>query len=327
VTLAAVLVALAAVLVALAAAVAVAYWLLAVSEGAYLGPRVVLWLYDRGAATYDGVKRFQPHDEAAHIANPLVTRLEDGAGPGGRVLDVATGTGRAAVALLMLDFYHGTVVGLDLSRRMLEQAAVKTEPWRERFPLLRAPAVPLPFSDGAFDAVVMLEALEFLPDRERAVRELARVLAPGGWLLLSNRVGLDRWLLAGRVDAPEGLVRRLLAAGLTEVSVCGWETYYDLVWARKPGAPCRRAEAPDAWLVDLRCPACGATGEWRSCAPEQAEPKGERGAAAEGARERNLLRWRTADAGRGVGVACHACGRSLARDGVCWDLAPGGRTT
>lgn len=253
-----------ALLVLLAAGIAAAYWLIVIAEGAYLGPRAVAWIYDRGAPTYDAVKRFEPHDEAARLANPLLARLEAQGRQVGHVLDVATGTGRLMVSVLSLPFFRGTVTGLDLSAGMLREAAAKTADWPERSVLLRHPAHPLPFEDGAFDAATLLEALEFLPDRDRALREIRRVLAPGGWLLVTNRRGLDRRLLPGRVDAPRAFAARLRAAGFADVDREDWLPFYDLVWARKPGPAAPPTVRP--WPDALRCPACGRAGPWRRAA-------------------------------------------------------------
>jgi hypothetical protein len=140
-----------------------AYWLLVLTEGAYLGPRSVRWLYDLGASTYDGVKRFDRVEDITLVAAPLFSRLDEGPGPRARVLDAATGTARLPLALFDIPFFEGIVVGLDISRPMLRQAEAKTAPWAPRFPLLRASAVPLPFGDGSFDAVTLLEASRTAP--------------------------------------------------------------------------------------------------------------------------------------------------------------------
>ena len=249
-------------------AVVLAYWLVVVTEGAYLGEMAVRWLYDRGAETYDDVKRFSRPDEVASLGNPLLNRLEESFGSRAQVLDVATGTCRLPLALLDIPFFEGDVVGLDASPRMLAIGARKTGQWPGRVHLVRHSAVPLPFGDQSFDAVTMLEALEFLPDRSAALREITRVLRSGGWRLMTTRIGVDAALMPGKVDSPLDFERRLQELGLVDVRTQPWQSFYSLVWARKPGAAREPSPAPSArrWPAMLECPACGADGDWSSSA-------------------------------------------------------------
>ena len=95
-----------------------------------------------------------------------------------RALDVACGTGAVARELARRVGPEGRVVGLDLNPRMLEVAkrvAPEIE-WRH------GDAEELPVEDGSFDVVTSQYALMFFPDRARALREMWRVLAPGGRL-------------------------------------------------------------------------------------------------------------------------------------------------
>jgi ubiquinone/menaquinone biosynthesis C-methylase UbiE len=239
----------------------VVYWAVWITEGAYFGQRVVRWLYDRGAATYDGVKQYDPSDEAAFLANPIFTRLEESFGPHSLLLDVATGTGRLPDALFAIPFYEGEIVGLDLSRAMLHEASRKLHAHREQWTLLHHPSVPLPFADDTFDAVASLEALEFMPDRRAALREMVRVLRPGGWFFVTNRIGVDARMLPGRADSPEQFEAFLADLGLAEIFTRPWQEYYDLIFARKPGAVGPGRGFSGAWVVALRCPHCGREGE------------------------------------------------------------------
>ena len=212
------------------------WWLVYVTEGAYLGPRAVRALYDWTAGGYERLKGFDRVDEVAFLANPLFYRLEESFGADAPVLDVATGTGRLPAALLDLPFYTGKVQALDASPQMLAIASEKLQAHIEtgRVELLEHLAVPLPFADASFGAVSSLEALEFLPDRQAALLEMIRVLRPGGWLMLTNRIGWEARLMPGKAERPAAFERRLEALGLIEVDTKPWQTYYDLVWARKP---------------------------------------------------------------------------------------------
>jgi len=242
------------VLLSLAAGIGFVYWLLILTEGAYLGPRVVAFLYDRGATTYDRVKQFDAVDDARFLALPLVRRLRGIERP--LVLDVATGTGRLPLALLRNLEFEGTIVGLDISLGMLEEARRKAARYHDRVYWLWKDASDLPLGDDCFDAVTCLEALEFVPEPAGALREMVRVLRPGGTLLVTNRIGLDATVMPGRAFRKEDLRARLAELGLVSVEIERWQTYYDLVWARKegslpPGDPPRTVEEV------LCCPGCG----------------------------------------------------------------------
>jgi len=215
------------------------YWLLVLSEGVYLGKKVVIALYDWGASKYDRVKQVQPHDDARHLACPLLEALSGVHTP--LVLDVATGTGRLPLCLLRQWDFQGRVIGLDLSRRMLDIARRKTYWQRHRVALVREDAMALPFPDDAFHAVACLEAMEFLPRPLQALAEMVRVLKPGGQLVVTNRVGVGARLLPGRAFRPDVFEKRLHALGLTNVRPQRWQVDYDLIEAQKLLAGCKRS--------------------------------------------------------------------------------------
>jgi len=208
------------------------YWLVVLSEGVYLGNRVVVALYDWGASSYDRIKNVQPEYDALYLAMPLLSALTQVSSP--LILDVATGTGRLPLALLRQWDFRGHVVALDRSRRMLAIARRRTYAQRERVGLLCDDAMALPFPDGLFHAVTCIEATEFLPHPQGALCEIVRVLAPGGRLMISNRVGTDAFFLPGRACPPGALEERLRALGLRQVGTRRWQVHYDLVEAQKP---------------------------------------------------------------------------------------------
>ena len=249
-------------LLIVAVAAGVSYWLVVLTEGAYLGSRVVTFLYDRGATSYDEIKQFDAVDDASHLALPLVRRLRGERRP--LVLDVATGTARLPVSLLRSLEFEGSIVGLDISMGMLREAARKTARYPDRVGWLCDDAMDLPFADGSFDAVSCLEALEFMPEPARALEEITRVLRPGGTLLATNRRGLDAFLMPGRALSKDRLRELLAQLSFVSVEMKEWQTYYDLVWARKEGSPSARERA-GAMEDVLRCPRCRDQGlSWNS---------------------------------------------------------------
>jgi SAM-dependent methyltransferase len=114
-----------------------------------------------------------------------------GIAPGQAVLDVACGTGIVARTAADRMGGQGRVAGLDANEGMLTVAR-RLRPdleWRQ------GDAADLPFAAGAFDAVLCQAALMFFPDRAAALREMARVAAPGG------TVAVQVW---DRLEAQEG---------------------------------------------------------------------------------------------------------------------------
>jgi demethylmenaquinone methyltransferase/2-methoxy-6-polyprenyl-1,4-benzoquinol methylase len=100
--------------------------------------------------------------------------------PGERVLDVATGTGLVATALARSGC---EVVAVDQSEPMLDVARARLARAREltqRVRFVTGEAERLPFEDGEFDALTFTYLLRYVDDRGATLRELARVVKPGG---------------------------------------------------------------------------------------------------------------------------------------------------
>lgn len=228
------------------------YWQMIVAEGSYLGPRVVTFLYDLTAPAYERIKQFDPGYEQWFLGLPLGQALEKIPSP--LVLDVGTGTGRLPRALLFQPAFRGQVVGIDLSRRMLAHAVQLAQPYRERLALIWQDAQDLPFEANSFDAVTCLEVLEFTPHPQAVLREMVRVLRPGGVLLVTNRVGKDAWVLPRRAFARPDFEALLRELDLENVRIQSWQADYDLVWGVKSGVPRGGGVRPLSQV--LRCPAC-----------------------------------------------------------------------
>lgn len=129
--------------------------------------------YDR----YMGPMLFEPY------ADDLVGRLE--VRDGMRVLEVACGTGIATRHLRTLLPAGCELVASDLSEPMLNFARSKFND-NDAIEWQQADAMALPFPDQSFDAVVCQFGLMFVPDKLAAIREMHRVLKPGGQLLFNT---------------------------------------------------------------------------------------------------------------------------------------------
>jgi demethylmenaquinone methyltransferase/2-methoxy-6-polyprenyl-1,4-benzoquinol methylase len=143
----------------------------------------------------------------------LVSRVD--AGPDDVVLDVATGTG--AVARELIRQKRCTVVGVDQSPEMLAEARRRLG---SEVRLVEANAERLPFTDGEFDALTFTYLLRYVADPAATLRELARVVRPGGTIAslefaLPHGVWRPLWELYVRAVLP--FSGRLISSGWAQV--------------------------------------------------------------------------------------------------------------
>ena len=139
--------------------------------------REVLSLFEAKAAGWPA--KYAPDGPLAVRLTRLAAAVGRAARPGDRVLDLGCATGELARTLAAAGY---GVTGCDISREMLTRAAAREgggPAWVQLAPAWRT----LPFSDGAFGAVVASSVLEYVPDPAAVLRECARVTRPGGAIL------------------------------------------------------------------------------------------------------------------------------------------------
>ena len=169
--------------------------------------------------TYDRYSRLLSLGQDPRWRRFLVARLD--LPPDARVLDVATGTG--AVALELVRQHDCSVVGVDRSADMLAvaRARIAARGLASRIELHEARAEALPFADASFDALTVTYLLRYVDDPAATLRELARVVRPGGTVAMLEfgvpSAGAVRalWEVYVRLVLP--LAGRVLSPGWHEV--------------------------------------------------------------------------------------------------------------
>ena len=133
------------------------------------------------------------------------------AGGGMRILDAGCGSGRNMVELAR----RGAVTGVELSSTSVEKARA-----RGCGEVIEGSVLQMPFSDGSFDLAVSLDVIEHLEDDLGALRELRRVVAPGGALLVT--VPAYQWLWSGHDEINHHHRRYTRRSLQTVAEQAGW---------------------------------------------------------------------------------------------------------
>jgi ubiquinone/menaquinone biosynthesis C-methylase UbiE len=159
-------------------------------------------------------------------------RLRDGLS----VLDVGSGTGSDTCEVARSVTPGGSVVGLDRSVRMVEEARRRASELGVAAEFIEGDAAALPFPDATFDRCRAERVLAFLPDPAPAVRELVRVTRPDGLVVVSE-IDLGTAFLAGPDADVAAALLEAVAAGIPNGHI-GRQLHRELV---------------EAGLEDVRC--------------------------------------------------------------------------
>ena len=153
--------------------------------------------WDKFAPVYD---KFMKKDEAAYreICSLIREKAE-----GKKVLEVCTGTGLIAKDVADVTEY---MYALDYSPKMIEQA--KKGRYSEKLEFVTGDAMNLPFSEESFDLVIISNSLHILPEPEKALMEIRRVLKPEGFMIaptfIHAKMNAGQNLLAGAMGGFTG---------------------------------------------------------------------------------------------------------------------------
>ncbi len=165
------------------------------------------------------------------IQPPSEMPLRHGIAPGMTVLEVGPGNGRYTIETARRVGQHGKVVTIDIEPKMIERVLERAQAeGATNLEARTADVYDLPFEDGAFDAIYMITVIGEIPEPERAMRELHRVLSSSGTLAFSEFVTDPDYPLAGT------LIRLAGAAGFRLKERLGNFFAYTLVFEKQSGA-------------------------------------------------------------------------------------------
>jgi ubiquinone/menaquinone biosynthesis C-methylase UbiE len=143
--------------------------------------------------------------------------------PADVALEIGFGSG-LLIAGLTERIATGFVAGIDVSDAMVRQASRRNRVALRngRIELLQASILAIPYPDGMFDKVYSLNTVHLWPEPESNLREVSRVLRPGGWLILGMRRRDPRGRFTGRagpeLDEIAGLIDALARAGYEQIT-------------------------------------------------------------------------------------------------------------
>lgn len=186
--------------------------------------------WDRAAANFDLMAGYGPEKRWAPAKNEFFSRMGDG-----KILFLAVGTG------LDVQFFpeNRSIVGIDISDRMLEKARARTDSYRGSLELQQMDVHEMSFADGEFDQVFTSCTFCSVPNPIKGLQALRRVLKPGGELHMFEHTGsryfpfnvmMNAMTPLSRLVGPEmnrRTVENVIAAGFTLDEVV--HVYLDVV--------------------------------------------------------------------------------------------------
>jgi demethylmenaquinone methyltransferase/2-methoxy-6-polyprenyl-1,4-benzoquinol methylase len=223
-------------------------------------------MFDRIAGVYDLMNTAM----TAGLHHRWRARAADlaGVGPGSRVLDVATGTGDLAIELARRVGPAGEVLGSDFAEGMLDRARAKVS--GARGPATRprfewADAMNLPYAETSFDAATVGFGARNFDDLGRGLAEMARVVRPGGRVVvleitnptraplsLFYRLWFDRIVPAlGRLAGAAGTLSSRLRGSTAQATIADAYTYLPNSVKRFPSPAALAAEMERAGLCEI----------------------------------------------------------------------------
>ena len=195
-------------------------------EGFLADKQKALNFYRIFSAAYDILNPYLYTDA---IREEIVSKIKIGANL--RVLDVGCGTGYTTSGVLCRrDVCE--VVGLDMNPVQLKRAVKNLRSEKARLSISRGDAENLPFVDDSFDAVLSVGAIEYFPDPEKVMKELARVANPNGSIIVCgpesawfSKFGVNRVFYTPSVKEMDEIFR---SAGLVQVKsfLTGVNTFF-----------------------------------------------------------------------------------------------------
>jgi ubiquinone/menaquinone biosynthesis C-methylase UbiE len=176
---------------------------LLVATGAALAGAALYWRKNPSACPYG--QRWM-----VEIPHPFVTRerLKEilAVSPGERILEVGPGTGYYTLDVAEWLGERGAIDVLDLQQEMLDHTMTAAgERGIANVKPTRADATQMPYEDASFDGAFLVTVLGEIPDQDAALRELARVVKPGGRVVIGELMGDPHYVTLGNM--------RLRAAG------------------------------------------------------------------------------------------------------------------